>query len=123
MEWWENGNVKARDNEFAPVADQPNISRVSQPGRSFFWGRWLGFVRDLCEAIWKSLCPPARKRLELRFLPYAEADKLLREPNSAWKITKGESNNRRAGWVYLERREEYPRFDRACGCPNCQTRK
>lgn len=68
-------------------------------------------MRDWIEAILKAFRPPKRKRLELRFLPYAEADKLLRE-NSAWTLAKEEDTNRQIGMVYLERLEEYPEFSR-----------
>jgi hypothetical protein len=48
--------------------------------------------------------PIARLR-EVRFLPYGEADKLIRETNGAWVIAKEEDKNRVLGWVYLERRD------------------
>lgn len=80
-----------------------NKSEIESPG-------WFGRVRDLFEAAWKGLRPPSRKRLELRFLSYAEADKLIRETSGAWTIAKEEDNNRCIGWVYLERREDYPHF-------------
>lgn len=42
------------------------------------------------------------KRLEIRFLSYADADKLIRETNGAWTIAKEEDRNHVFGWVYLE---------------------
>lgn len=77
--------------------------------------RWLVAEycgRDFCKAIWKGFCPPKRKRLELRYLSYSEADKLIRETNGAWTISKEEDSNRCIGWVYLELLEECPRFDK-----------
>lgn len=87
-------------------------------GAQVRWSAWLGCARDLCEAIWKGFCPTKRKRLELRFLSYPEADKLIRETNGAWTIAKEEDKNHCIGWVYLERLEEYQRFDKQ---PNDQS--
>lgn len=47
-------------------------------------------------------------RLELRFLPYSEGDRLIRETNGAWTIAKEEDNNRVFGWVYVELLEKKP---------------
>lgn len=47
---------------------------------------------------------PATKR-ELRFLPYSEADALIRSTNGAWTIAKEEDGNPQVGMVYLERVE------------------
>ncbi len=44
-----------------------------------------------------------RKRLELRCLSYAEADRLIRETQGAWTIAPEEDGNRCLGMVYLER--------------------
>lgn len=65
-------------------------------------------VLEWCEAIWKGFCPPKRKRIELRLVCYEEADKLIRD---GWRIASEEDRNRRIGWVYLERLEEFPIFD------------
>lgn len=46
---------------------------------------------------------PKRTRLELRFLPYSEADKLIRATNGAWTIAPEEDKNKIIGMVYLER--------------------
>jgi len=46
-----------------------------------------------------------QKRLELRFVSYADADILIRESPDEWKIAKEEDANPRLGWVYLERIE------------------
>lgn len=89
-----------------------NSTTERKAGAASRCSAWLGCVRDFCEAIWKGFCQPPRKRLELRFLSYADADKLIRETNGAWTIAKEEDNNRCIGWVYLERLEEYPRFDK-----------
>ena len=43
------------------------------------------------------------KRLELRYLSYAEADRLIRETRGAWTIAPEEDRNRVLGMVYLER--------------------
>ena len=67
-------------------------------------------IGEYLEAIWKGIRPPKRKRLELKFLSYADADKLIRETNGAWTIAKEEDGNRCIGWVYLELLEEYPNF-------------
>lgn len=67
---------------------------------------------EWCEAIYKAFRPPKRKRLELRFLSYPDADKLIRETNGAWTVTPEEDRNQRYGWVYLELLEEYPRFEK-----------
>ena len=45
------------------------------------------------------------KRLELRFLSYTEADRLIRETKGAWTIAPEEDGNRSVGMVYLERLE------------------
>ncbi len=57
----------------------------------------MSWLLDNWERLW-----PRKKRLELRFLPYAEADKLIRETNGAWTIAPEEDENRRIGFVYLE---------------------
>ena len=44
-----------------------------------------------------------RQRLELRYLSYAEADRLIRETQGAWTIAPEEDGNRVLGMVYLER--------------------
>ena len=62
------------------------------------WNRWLG-------GWWKRLLRPKPKRLELRYLSYTEADKLIRETSGAWTIAKEEDTNHVLGWVYLERLE------------------
>lgn len=46
---------------------------------------------------------PKRARLEIRFLTYAAADKLIRETNGAWTIAPEEDKNTLIGMVYLER--------------------
>jgi hypothetical protein len=51
------------------------------------------------------LFPPRRKRLELRYLSYAEADRLLEETDDVWTIAPEEDTNRVIGYVYLERLE------------------
>jgi hypothetical protein len=43
------------------------------------------------------------KRLELRYLSYAEADRLIRETQGAWTIAPEEDGNHVFGMVYLER--------------------
>lgn len=50
------------------------------------------------------------KRLELRYVTYAEGHKLLEESvgkpeNEKWRIAKEEDTNRIVGMVYLERRQ------------------
>ena len=47
-----------------------------------------------------------RKRLELRFLNYADAYFLLKSTRNTWVIAKEEDYNRIMGWVYLERLEQ-----------------
>jgi len=42
------------------------------------------------------------ERLELRFLTYAAADKLIKETGGAWTIAPEEDRNRFFGMVYLE---------------------
>jgi hypothetical protein len=50
------------------------------------------------------LFPPKPKRVELRFVPYGEADALLR---AGWRLAlPEEDNNHVLGMVYLERVEE-----------------
>ena len=56
-------------------------------------------------AWWKRFTGPTPRRMELRYLPYAAADKLMRESNGAWTIAPEEDANVRIGWVYLERLE------------------
>lgn len=47
------------------------------------------------------------KRLELRLLPYGEADAILRDPGmGSWRIAKEEDHNRMIGYVFLERIEQ-----------------
>ena len=46
-----------------------------------------------------------RKRLELRYVTYAEGDRLIRETPGAWTIAPEEDGNRQIGMVYLERLE------------------
>jgi|SRR6266550_44382 len=46
---------------------------------------------------------PKARRLELRFVSYGEADKLIRE---GWQLAiPEEDNNHVFGWVFVERRE------------------
>jgi hypothetical protein len=59
----------------------------------------ISLIRNLL----KRFFPPRPKRLELRFVTYAEGDKLVRE---GWAIAKEEDRNRLIGWVYLERLEK-----------------
>ncbi len=47
-----------------------------------------------------------RKRIELRFLSYSQADELIKETNGAWTIAKEEDSNHLLGWVYLELLEQ-----------------
>ena len=42
------------------------------------------------------------KRVELRYLTYAEADRLIRETRGAWTIAPEEDTNACLGMVYLE---------------------
>ena len=49
---------------------------------------------------------PRLRRLELQFLSYADADRLIRETNGAWTIAPEEDGNRIIGMVYLERLEK-----------------
>ena len=44
-----------------------------------------------------------RSRVEVRFLPYAEADRLIRETEGMWSIAPEEDLNRAFGMVYVER--------------------
>ena len=60
-------------------------------------------MKEVILKILKTFFSPKRKRLELRFVTYAEGDKLIRETNGEWTIAKEEDNNRCIGWVYLER--------------------
>lgn len=46
---------------------------------------------------------PKKRRVEIRCLTYAEADKLIRETNGAWTIAPEEDKNKMIGIVYLER--------------------
>lgn len=50
------------------------------------------------------------RHLEIRFLSYAEGDKLIRESagktfGEQWRLAKEEDTNNVIGWVYLERKE------------------
>ena len=49
---------------------------------------------------------PKLRRLELRFLPYVDADRLIRETRGAWTIAPEEDSNRNVGMVYIERLEK-----------------
>ncbi len=52
------------------------------------------------------LPPPKPKHFELRFMTWAEADKLLREKTPGWQLAIPEEHrNRVIGMVYLERVE------------------
>lgn len=51
---------------------------------------------------------PRLRRAEIRFLPYAEADKLIKANPGVWRIARPEEDgNRQYGWVYLERVESW----------------
>jgi hypothetical protein len=49
--------------------------------------------------LWRRIFPPPRKRIDARFVSYAEADKLCRE---GWTIAPEEDYNKLIGWVHLE---------------------
>lgn len=66
-----------------------------------FRPKWV----DIVDRFLMWLFPRKRKRLEMRFLSYAEADKLIRDTNGAWTIAKEEDTNRYLDMVYLERLE------------------
>jgi hypothetical protein len=51
----------------------------------------------------KKLFPRKRRRLELKFVSYAEADRLIRDTNGAWSIAPEEDNNKTPGMVFIER--------------------
>ena len=45
------------------------------------------------------------KRLELRYVSYADANKLFNESPGEWRTAEEEDDNPRLGWVYMERLE------------------
>jgi hypothetical protein len=47
---------------------------------------------------------PKAKRLDLRFVSWSEADRMIRE-NPSWRVAKEEDRNRLLGWVFIERVE------------------
>lgn len=64
------------------------------------------------EGIWKAFCPPKRKRLEVRFVTWDVADKMIRESNGGWTVAPEEDKNKVFGVVYLERLEPYSTFSK-----------
>lgn len=52
----------------------------------------------------RDLFRPEGVRVELRLMPYAEADRTLILGNGEWQIAPEEDMNRRIGYVWLERR-------------------
>lgn len=50
---------------------------------------------------------PKRKRLDLRFVSYAEGDRLIRE-NIGWDLAPEEDKNFKAGMVWIELLEKEP---------------
>lgn len=64
-------------------------------------------VWDWCIVTFRG--PPKRKRLEIRFMSYGEADKLIRE--GEWTVAwEEEDENKGIGGVWLERLEPEPKF-------------
>lgn len=53
----------------------------------------------------KNLLMSKNKRLELIFITYENAEKLLASPDEKWQIAKEEDANRFYGMVWLERLE------------------
>lgn len=62
----------------------------------------MGWLTDLFK--------PKGTRVALRFLPYAEADRLLLTGNGEWQIAPEEDSNHRIGYVWLERRVKLKGF-------------
>lgn len=56
-------------------------------------------TKNLLMRFWHRLFPLPRKRLDARFVSYADGDKLVRE---GWTIAPEEDYNQITGWVHLE---------------------
>lgn len=48
--------------------------------------------------------PP--KRIDLRFVDYGEADKIIKSNPDSWRIAREEDHNRILGMVWIERIED-----------------
>lgn len=59
------------------------------------------WLRSLLPDAWRNRAPG--KRVELRLMPYAEADRLLKAENTDWRLAPEEDDNHQLGMVYLER--------------------
>lgn len=46
----------------------------------------MTWIIELLECVWKGLFPPKPKRLELRYVEYSEAEKLLRDRTAGWRL-------------------------------------
>lgn len=64
---------------------------------------FFDFLRALCEYE-----PP--KRLDVAFVSYADAEKLLASKTEHWEIAKEEDENHNVGFVWLERLELPSKF-------------
>lgn len=65
----------------------------------------MNIFKAIGDWLKKKLEPPPQ-RVELRFVPYAEADKLIRENPDVWRVALEDGANHIFGWVYLEKIEK-----------------
>ena len=72
---------------------------------------WRDWIVGMAEGIWKAFRPPKRKRLELLLCTWPTADRLIRESRGLWRVAEEDDQNTVLGCVWIERLEEYPRFD------------
>lgn len=65
----------------------------------------------ICIIFWPFKKRQKYRRIEIKFVRYAEADTLIRQnvgkpENEQWVLAREEDDNRLIGFVYIERREK-----------------